>query len=115
MNSQSQLWLPVYGGCPSMERKYGGMIADRFVSRVVDHIHGYELGAERQHVQLGAHTLVSFQHLGDRLSFLSPRFVLEHRHPILVRHLRCNNPMESHQCRYQCSLLDKIIKQLFTI
>ena len=67
------------------------MVDDGAVLGVVDHLHGDELGAEGQDVQLGAHGLVLVHHLWDALALQTPAWELEHRHTILLRLGRCGD------------------------
>lgn len=72
-----------------MARQQGGVVDDGAVSGVVDHLHGDELGAERQHVQLGAYCLVLVHHVRDGLALQAPARELEHWHAVLLRLGRC--------------------------
>lgn len=72
-----------------MAWEQGGVVDDGAVSGVVDHLHGDELGAEGQHVQLGAHRFVLVHHLRDGLALQAPAGELEDWHAILLRLSRC--------------------------
>lgn len=74
-----------------MARQKGGVVDDGAVSGVVDHLHGDELGAEGQHVQLCTHCLVLVHHIRDGLALQSPARELEHRHAILLCLGRCQD------------------------
>ena len=68
-----------------MTRQDGRMVDDALVGREVDHLDGDELGAGREHVQVGSHRLVLLQHLGQYDSLRTPACELEHRHAVAHR------------------------------
>ena len=59
-----------------------GVVDDGAVLGVVDNLHGDELGAEGQHVELGARGLVLGHHLRQRLALQAPAGKLEDRHVV---------------------------------
>lgn len=71
---------PVDGGGPPVAWQQRGVVDDGAVLGVVDNLHGDELGAERQHVELGARGLVLGHHLRQRLALQAPAGKLEDRH-----------------------------------
>lgn len=75
---------PVDGRRSSMQGQDRGVVDDGAVLGVIDYVHGDELGAEGHDVELGAHSLVRFQHLWDGLPLDSPPWELEHRRPVLL-------------------------------
>lgn len=68
-----------------MARQQRGVVDDGAVFGVVDDLHGDELGAERQDVELGADGLVLSHHLRDSLALHTPAGELEHGNTILLR------------------------------
>lgn len=56
----------------------GRVVADAAVLRVVYHLHGDELGAERQNVQLDLDALVRVEHLRQGHALAPPSLDLEH-------------------------------------
>lgn len=71
-----------------MARQQGGVVDDGAVPGPIDHLHGDELGAEGQDVELGAAGLVLSHHLRDGLALHAPARELEDGNAILLR-LRC--------------------------
>ena len=65
------------------------MVADGLVSRHTDHLHGDELGAERQHIELGADLLVLLQDVRQGSALLTPPRELEHGSSISRRRQGC--------------------------
>lgn len=68
-----------------MARQQGGVVDDGAVFRVVDDLHGDELGAEGQDVELGASGRVLSHHLWDGLALYTPAGELEDGNTILLR------------------------------
>lgn len=68
-----------------MARQQGGVVDDGAVFRVVDDLHGDELGAEGQDVELGASGHVLSHHLRDGLALYTPAGELEDGNTILLR------------------------------
>ena len=54
---------PVNGRCSPVLGQDGGVIDDGAMFRIVDDIHGNELGTEGQHIQLSTKGLVLLKHL----------------------------------------------------
>lgn len=75
---------PVDGRRSSVQRQDGRVVNDGAVLRVIDDIHGDELGAEGHHVEFGSHRLVSIHHLRDGLSLHPPAGELKHRCAVLL-------------------------------
>lgn len=68
-----------------MAGQQGGVVDDGAVLGVVDDLHGDELGAERQDVELGAGGCVLSHHLGDGLALHTPAGEFEDGDTILLR------------------------------
>lgn len=68
-----------------MARQQGGVVDDGAVLRVVDHLHGDELGAEGQDVEFGARGGVLSHHLWDGLALDAPAGELEDGNAVLLR------------------------------
>ena len=71
-----------------MQGQDGGVVDDGAVLRVVDDVHGDELGAEGHYVEVSTHRLVGLHHLCDGFPFDPPPWELEHWRPIFLRHYR---------------------------
>lgn len=71
-----------------MARQQGRVVDDGAVFGLVDDLHGDELGAEGQDVELGAGGLVLGHNLRDGLALHTPAGELEDGDAILLR-LRC--------------------------
>lgn len=67
-----------------MARQQRGVVDDGAVPGVVDDLHGDELGAEGQDVELGARGLVLSHHLWDGLTLHTPAGELEDRYAVLL-------------------------------
>ena len=67
-----------------MARQQGWVVNDRAMFRVVNDLHGDELGAEGQDVELCTDSLVLSHHLWDGLTLHSPTGELEDRHTIFL-------------------------------
>ncbi len=68
-----------------MARQQGGVVDNGAVFGVVDNLHGDELGAEGQDVELGTSGLVLSHHLCDGLALHTPAGELEDGNSILLR------------------------------
>lgn len=68
-----------------MARQQGGVVDDGAVFGVVDDLHGDELGAEGQDVELGTGGLVLSHNLRDGLALHTPARELEDGNSILLR------------------------------
>lgn len=71
-----------------MQGQDGGVVDDGSVGRVVDHVHGDELGAEGHDVELSPHRLVGLHYFRDGLPFDAPPRELKDRRPVLLCHYR---------------------------
>lgn len=80
---------PVDGRRSPVQRQDGRVVNDGAVLRVVDDIHGDELGAEGHHVELGPHRLIRIHHLRDGLSLHPPAGEFKHRRAVLLRRHGC--------------------------
>lgn len=67
-----------------MARQQGGVVDDGAVLRVVDDLHGDELGAEWQDVEFGASGHVLSHHLWDGLALHAPAGELEDGYTVLL-------------------------------
>ena len=72
-----------------MPRQDGGMVADAAVPRVVDHLHGDELRAEGEDVEVDLEALVELEDLGQRHTLAAPGLDLEDRRVISLGRYRC--------------------------
>lgn len=61
------------------------MVDDGAEPRAADDVHGDELRAEGEHVQLGPHRSVGLGHLLDGPALDPPSGELEHWRPVLLR------------------------------
>lgn len=75
---------PVDGRGPSVPGKQTWVVDDGAVAGRVDDLHGDELAAEGQDVELGTQSLVFGHDVGQSLSFRPPAGKLEHWHTILL-------------------------------
>lgn len=71
-----------------MQGQDGGVVDDGSVGRVVDHVHGDELGAEGHDVELSPHRLVGLHYFRDGLPFDAPPRELKDRRPVLLCNYR---------------------------
>lgn len=76
---------PVDGRGSSVARQQRRVVDDGAQFGVVDHLHGDELGAEGQDVELGAGGSVLGHHLWDGLTFDPPARELKDRNAVLLR------------------------------
>lgn len=76
---------PVDGRGSPVAGQQGGVVDDGAVLGVVDDLHGDELGAERQDVELGAGGCVLSHHLWDGLALHTPAGEFEDGDAILLR------------------------------
>lgn len=76
---------PVDGRSSPVAGQQGGVVDDGAVLRVVDHLHGDELGAEGQDVELGARGGVLSHHFWDGLALDAPARELEDGNAVLLR------------------------------
>ena len=77
-----------------MPRQYRGMVADALVARMVDHLHGYELGAEGQNVEVDLDAAVELEDLGQGHALAAPGLDLEDRRAVGLGRYRCNRDGE---------------------
>lgn len=68
-----------------MARQQGGVVDDGAVLGVINDLHGDELGAEGQDVELGARGGVLSHHLWDGLALDAPARELEDRNTVFLR------------------------------
>lgn len=68
-----------------MARQQRGVVDDGAVLRLIDDLHGNELRAERQDVELSSSPRVLVHHLGDGLALHAPAGEFEDRNTILLR------------------------------
>lgn len=80
---------PVDSGGSPVARQQGGVVDDGAVFGVVDDLHGDELGAEGQDVELSTSGLVLSHHLRDGLALHTPAGELEDGNAILLRFSCC--------------------------
>lgn len=67
-----------------MARQQGGVVDDGAVFGMVDDLHGDELGAEGQDIELGTSGLILSHHLWNRLALHTPAGELEDNNTILL-------------------------------
>lgn len=60
------------------------MVDDGTMPRGIDDLHGYELAAEGQHIELCTQSLVFGYHLGQSLTSSPPPRELEHGYAVLL-------------------------------
>ena len=81
---------PVDGRGSPVARQQGGVVDDRAVFRVVDDLHGDELGAKGQNIEFSTCGLVLSYHLWDGLALHTPAGGLEYRNTIFLRFSCCD-------------------------
>lgn len=77
-------YSPVDSRGPPVARQQRRVVNDGAVFGGVDNLHGDELRAEGQHVELGTGGAVLAHHLRDSLTLYSPARELEHWHAVLL-------------------------------
>lgn len=82
-------YSPVDSRGSPVARQQGGVVDDGAVFGVVNDLHGNELGAEGQNVELGTRSLVLRHYLRDGLALHTPAGELEHGHAIFLRLSGC--------------------------
>lgn len=88
---------PVDGRGSSVARQQRRVVDDGAQLGVIDHLHGDELGAEGQDVELGAGGGVLSHHLWDGLTFDPPARELEDGNAVLFR----LSGLKTHSCCFQ--------------
>lgn len=79
------------------------MVNDGAVLRVIDDVHGDELGAEGHHVEFGSHRLVRVHHRWDGLSLHPPPRELKHGRAVLRRRHGCKAGRRGLKDQGRCS------------
>lgn len=86
--------LPVDGRGPSVPREQTWVVDNGAMEGSIDDLHGNELAAEGQDIELGTQSLVFFHHLWQSLSSRPPAGELEHWHSILLSLQTCGTASE---------------------
>lgn len=79
---------PIDGRGPPVQRQDGRVVDDGAVLRVVDDLHGDELGAEGHDVEFGPHRVVRSPHIRQGIALHPPLGEFEHRRPVLLSRQR---------------------------